>query len=1026
MTEQYNKLLKILREMFQLDQADLDFGIYRIMNQKREEIEKFLGKDLLPQVESEFEKYKFSTSENIAKEIEIIEKESKSLGFDSPLKVPKFKSRYESLKQKLANDSNIDTMSNDVFSHLTNFFNRYYQEGDFIYQRRYKNGVYAIPYEGEEVKLHWANYDQYYIKTSEYFKDYTFRLPKVDKKVHFKIIEANVEQDNKKATQDKERRFMLNKDNPYNEINGELFINFVYEPAPNNQTINNQNTFEFFFKLFSKDKLFENFYTLFEKMPTEKNPNRTVFEKYLNDYTARNTFDYFIHKDLGGFLRRELDFYIKNEVMFIDDLDTENEIKTESYLSKIKVIKRIGHKIIAFLEQLENFQKKLWLKKKFIVEINYCITLDKIPEKYYSEIIKNKEQHNEWIKLFAIDEIKGDMFAAEYSNPLTIEFLKSNPFLVLDTKFFDTDFKHNFIAEIQNLDDNVDGILINSENFQALNLLQARYREQVKCVYIDPPYNTGNDGFVYKDNFQHSSWNSMIYDRVKLAYNLLSDIGIKFTSISDFEAVSLRYLFDIIFNYENYIGTIEWNSTKSVTNTALISVGHTHNYVYAKNIEYYVKNRNHFRLPDDENGFSNPDNDPRGKWKADPFQVGGIRPNQQYTIINPKTQKEYKPNPGCSWKNDYKKYLELLKDDRIIFGVSGEAGPQRKRFWSEASERGKVAKTWWDDVDTTTNGTQQIKEIFNLINFTNPKPVLFLKKIIQLGMFSHKQTILDYFAGSGTTGHAVINLNREDEGNRKYILVEMGDYFETVLKPRIQKVIYSKDWKEGKPVLRDGISHIFKYFKLESYEDTLNNLELNQSVKQKQELFENNNLHEDYILNYMLSLETKDSSSLLNIDLLKSPFDYSLKVKKGNETVSTKIDLIETFNYLLGLKIISNGKIEYFNIESNKKSKTPDAVVLKPANKNKFDYMFKEIEGVTLDDKKILVIWRNLTDDIIKDNAALDAYFSKRNYNTLDFEFAQIYVNGDNNLENLKIDEMQWKVVLIEEEFKKRMFEITE
>src|SRR5699024_6942765 len=183
----------------------------------------------------------------------------------------------------------------------------------------------------------------------------------------------------------------------------------------------------------------------------------------LTDYTARNTFDYFIHKDLGGFLRRELDFFIKNEIMHLDDLDTENEKRFEQYLSKVKVIKNIGHKIIAFVEQIENFQKKLWLKKKFVVESEYCITLDKIPAEFYDEIAQNQAQIAEWINLFAIDELEG------FSTPLLNEFLEDNEFLIVDTMFFSNDFKERLLSIFENIDDQVDGLLIHGENFTALN-----------------------------------------------------------------------------------------------------------------------------------------------------------------------------------------------------------------------------------------------------------------------------------------------------------------------------------------------------------------------------------------------------------------------------------------------------------------------------------------------------------------------------------------------------------------------------
>ena len=163
--------------------------------------------------------------------------------------------------------------------------------------------------------------------------------------------------------------------------------------------------------------------------PTDKKKDRTVLEKHLTQYTARNTFDYFIHKDLGGFLRRELDFYIKNEVMHLDDIEHESVPKVEQYLSQIKVIRSIAHKIIQFLEQLEDFQKKLWLKKKFVIETNYCITLDRVPEELYPEIAANDAQREEWVRLFAIDEIKKDLHQPGYSKPLKVEFLKGNQHL---------------------------------------------------------------------------------------------------------------------------------------------------------------------------------------------------------------------------------------------------------------------------------------------------------------------------------------------------------------------------------------------------------------------------------------------------------------------------------------------------------------------------------------------------------------------------------------------------------------------
>jgi adenine-specific DNA-methyltransferase len=421
MKTKYEQLISLLEEMFQFDNEDLDFGIYRIMNQKRGEIRKFLHEDLLPQVKQAFAKYQSIDQVHIRKEMEQVKKNLEDAGVD-----PESSPKYRVLQEQLTQSVDLNALENEVYSHLVTFFSRYYDRGDFISKRKYKKDVYAIPYEGEEVKLHWANSDQYYVKTSEYFRDYSFKLPS-GKKVHFVLTEAFTEQNNNKEQEGKERRFILSEESPMYEENGELFIRFEYREDKEKQVTLNEQTAKHIFAMEEFSDWLEEFRIL---APTEKNKNRTLFEKHLNDYTSRNTFDYFIHKDLGGFLRRELDFYIKSEIMHLDDLDTENEARIEQYLSKIRVIKTIAHKIIKFLEQIENFQKKLWLKKKFVVETNYCITLDRVPEELYSEIIKNEEQIKEWKHLYSLDEIKGDLTNPGFSEPLTVEFLKSNPYLV--------------------------------------------------------------------------------------------------------------------------------------------------------------------------------------------------------------------------------------------------------------------------------------------------------------------------------------------------------------------------------------------------------------------------------------------------------------------------------------------------------------------------------------------------------------------------------------------------------------------
>lgn len=358
--------------------------------------------------------------------------------------------------------------------------------------------------------------------------------------------------------------------------------------------------------------------------------------------------------------------------------------------------------------------------------------------------------------------------------------------------------------------DKTNNIFIEGENLEVLKTLEKSYYGKIKMIYIDPPYNTGSDSFIYPDKYSetkeeylkrlgtkdnegylikegffrpnnkengqfHSNWLSMMFPRLFLAKNLLSEDGVLVVSIDDHEAYTLKLVLDEIFGEDNFLGNIIWNSTKSVTNTALLSVSHTHNLVYFKNLEYHKKNRYDFRLPDKPDGFENPDNDPRGPWKADPFQVGGERPNQLYEITNPKTGQVYKPNPGSSWKNEYEKFKELLADKRIVFGASGEAGPQRKRFWTEAQQRGRVAKSLWTDVDTTANATSYLEELVGKQVFTNPKPVDLIQRFIQLGTSKSNDIVLDFFGGSGTTAEAVLRQNLTDNLNRSFIFVTLSE-----------------------------------------------------------------------------------------------------------------------------------------------------------------------------------------------------------------------------------------------------------
>ena len=354
--------------------------------------------------------------------------------------------------------------------------------------------------------------------------------------------------------------------------------------------------------------------------------------------------------------------------------------------------------------------------------------------------------------------------------------------------------------------DNTENLYIEGDNLDVLKLLQESYLNSIKLIYIDPPYNTGHD-FIYPDSFimdseeynegtgyfnldgdvnysrensssagkYHSDWGSMMYSRLTLARNLLSDLGVIFISIDVNESHNLRKISDEVFGAGNFISDIIWNSRKSVSNDAVISLNHNYTLVYAKNMTSFYANRSHFKLPDTGEGFSNPDNDPRGPWKADPFDSPGIRPNLTYAIKNPNTSEEYWPPKGRCWRTGEKEYLDFLSDNRIVFGKAGTSKPQLKRFLTEAQDKGLTPKSLWDDCGTATDGTKEILDLFGSKVFDTPKPVGFIKKIIELATSDDDDIVLDFFSGSATTAHSVMKFNAENKKKCKYILVQVQE-----------------------------------------------------------------------------------------------------------------------------------------------------------------------------------------------------------------------------------------------------------
>ena len=489
------KFQELLRELFQFDSADLDFGIYRIMNHKRDAIERFISEELPARILRELNSGHIVRHSQAAQELnEARANLAAALGNDALDADGKLDHRYSTtplglryLEAQAAAEPgrSRDVVETDIYNHLYTFFSRYYQDGDFISKRRYSRSQrYAIPYNGEEVYLHWANSDQYYVKTAEHFHNYDWIAPN-GVSVRFRLEAANVEQNNVKG----DRRFFvpLEEKTAWDSDARAVTVPFEYRPLTveerNRHGTRNQQD-----KIISDadseipqqvDDAPDALAALMGEYRRAGNDEPVSHLKHhLRQYTRRNDSDFFIHKDLRGFLSRELDFYLKNEVLNLDNLAAAGEQAADGWFQQMRLIKSVGSEIIDFLAQIEGFQKMLWEKRKFVLDAQYCVTLENVAPDFYGEIVDNEAQWEEWKELLRFDKASR-----------SVSFLEGQPTLALDTRHFSSDFTDRLIASFDDIDGMTDGLLIHSENWQALRVMEKTFRNNIQCLYIDPPYN---------------------------------------------------------------------------------------------------------------------------------------------------------------------------------------------------------------------------------------------------------------------------------------------------------------------------------------------------------------------------------------------------------------------------------------------------------------------------------------------------------------------------------------------------------
>jgi len=1041
------QLKTFLNKLFQFESQYLDFGVYKILHYKKEEISTFINELLEKDIRDQLQSLTDNELQNTRNELADLEKDDLIKGWleaDEAEKktLEKFGmekiARYNELLTKTKEAKVSEETENLIYNHLSLFFSRYYDKGDFISKRRFgKNEKYVVPYNGEETHFYWANHDQYYIKSSETFQKFSFKINQQpnDLIVHFKLTEAEVEQGNVKA--DENKYFILAEKEPELEGN-ELTIFFEYRAMTDEEkkTYSGNN---------KQDKLDEDATEILRKELKDKTITARLWEtrdeqtfllKKLHHYTRKNKYDFFIHKNLKAFLQRELDFYIKSELLNVDDLYvSESDAHFENIrhnLKIIKVFKHIADIITDFLAQIEDFQKKLWEKKKFVLSTEWVITIDRLVEyigeeaakPLLEEVIRNKKQVEEWKELFGESIFKdwenislNDLAPLRDNKQGTFNFSQSREDakewqkLPVDTKNFDSEFKLRLLDKLSekiDLEEQSDGLVMHSDNFHGLGLINTTFYKKIKCIHIDPPYNTATSGFLYKNNYEHSSWLSMMDNRLNNSIDLLGEDASIQIHIDENEYERLHSILNA-YNLTN-TGPVIWDKRNPMNSAT--GIANQHEYIIWKSRQnqiFYFPSKNISSmlekvksLIDDEGEINvnvrkeftswiNSNKNLSGGEKAYRYiddegriyQSVSLRAPEPRTdpkffkpLIHPVTKKPC-PVPPNGFSRTPDTLESMIEKGEIIFGEDEKTQPRQKVFLKETTLRQFTSL-----IQDGKKGKADVKPLGFDFPYCHPTSLYY--ELISATGYTNNDYLLDYFGGSGTTFHTAQLMNSEDNGSRKCILIEQGEYVYSVIIPRIKKIAYSFDWKEGRPKngSMNGLGVFFKYQRLEQYEEALENIAFteNENIRQKTMDFK------DYIPKYFLEFQTRNSQTLVNTEAMQNPWDYRLKVWDGFTYDNQQpVDLVETFNYLIGLHLQ-----KYFtkNIEGT-------------------EYRF--VLGNNNAGKQIAVVWRNVKNrepaDFEKDGNILKKELEPFSYDLL-------YINGQANLENYQP---------IEEVFKNKM-----
>ncbi len=1015
-SEEQAKFQRLLRELFQFDCADLDFGIYRIMNYKRRVLDRYIERELPEAIEAAVGQGAIHTEAERAKVFaEVRQTAMQAFGDDAFApggKLIKYQEtplgeKYILWRKRACHSLLAADVRRDVYNHLYAFFGRYYQDGDFMPKRRYAwEHPYVVPYSGEDVHFHWANRDQYYVKAAEHFSDYRYRTAS-GVSVRFFMCSAKVDQNDVKGQ--KRFFFPILDRTTWNGESRVLELPFECRsltPAEAKEYGRNGQQKAIINRAESKIPVALAAYPEAAAVllghrqggADDSAVSPTYFTYHGLRFARRRTSDFFVHRDLEGFLTRELEYYLKSEVLSLGSLTAGGEAQADAWLDKMRVIRRVGRNIIEFLAQIEGFQKMLWEKRKFVIDVQYCVAVGLVPKRLLPLVLQCEAQWDEWCALGCVQNdaslfTSGDRMAARRA------FMERNPGVLLDTRHFDSSFLDELLATLVDIDDKTDGVAIKSENWQALNLLQERYRKSLQMTYIDPPYNTKSSEIAYKNSYKHSTWLTLMGNRISLARSLMSSEAVVVIAIDEVEQEVLGQLLSHLYpDQRKTCVTVVHNATGQQGS----NFSYTHEFAYfvfpkvGSFIGLQTRLKPDIRPLRDVSKGAHLRTDAANCFYPIYVQHGQIVGfgdvcDDEYhpTAKNVKTDDGTIEIYPIDARNQERKWVFARKNVERIKDELSARLDRKTGFWDIVRSKSRFNyKTVWSNKRYSANshGTVLLRNLLPNTSFAFPKSIFTVRDSIDAALGNSRDgCVVDYFAGSGTTGHAVINLNREDGGRRNFILVEMGDHFDSVLLPRLKKVAFSPEWKKGVAIrsatpeeARRG-PRIIKYFCLETYEDALGNIEFGE---EEGDLFD----LQDYMLRYMLKWETRGCATLLNVTALERPFAYKLRLNGGGEDTEILVDLPETFNYLLGLAVRTR---QVYDKEGRR---------------------YVTYTGTMQDGRTAVVIWRNTEGWTLEDRER-DAKFvaAKRMTSGAD----EIYMNGDSMVKDARSLDIL---------FKRRMF----